>query len=139
MGRVGTESEPRSIALAEDDLQMRVLLAHALRKDGHEVIEYSSGDALFDGLARACRHDQPPALVITDVWMPGRSGLSVMHALRDILCDVPIVVITAFGTEDALNESFQLGASVVLRKPFAMDDLRRVVNCLVPGAPQQFR
>ena len=44
-----------------------------------------------------------------------------------------MVLITAFGSEDTLNEAFRLGASVVLSKPFAVDDFRRLIECFLPA------
>ena len=116
------------IALAEDDAEMRSVIMDALVADGYEVGEYARGDTLLEGLLNADK----PGLIVADVRMPGGDGLSVLRALRGIGYDVPIVVITGFACEQTLNDAFRLGASVVLSKPFAMEDLRHVVGCFLP-------
>ena len=125
---------PPLIVVADDDLEMRRVMASALEADGYEVNEYDRGDTLLEGLSRA----RPPALLVADVCMPGENGLAVLRNLRERGYSVPIVLITGFGSEEILNDAFRLGASVVLSKPFAIEDLRRVVACfLAPGAVQR--
>ena len=60
------------------------------------------------------------------------SGLRVVEAIRRWGLRMPIILITAFGSEETLNEAFQLGATAVLSKPFDIDDLRAAVCCLLP-------
>jgi two-component system response regulator MprA len=126
---------PSRVVLADDDRATRDVLSAALRADGYDIVEYERGDDLLRGLleARAC--ECTPALIITDVCMPGHNGLSVLRELRDCAYDVPIVVITASCSEETLNDAIHLGASIVLSKPFSIQDLRRIVECFLPRRP----
>ena len=124
---------PRArIVVAEDDPEMRALLAAALRRDGYEVIEVSDGAQLWEYL-HAVMHRADvaaPDLLVSDVRMPGQSGLEVLAALRRAEVGLPVVLITAFGDAEAHDAAFELGAAM-LDKPFDLDTLRRTVHCLV--------
>jgi len=125
------------VLLAEDDAEMRALLSRQLRSDGYDLFEVDNGIALFDAITRARANLAPmPSVIVTDVCMPGLSGLSVLRAVRDYGWRVPVVLITAFGSEETHNEAAGLEAAVVLSKPFDLDTLRMAVRCLLPPKPQ---
>jgi DNA-binding response OmpR family regulator len=123
------------VLLAEDDANMRRLIARTLRKEACEILEAADGAQLvrmlvthvLDGAA-----DHPTVdLIISDVRMPGANGLDVLAALRRQDTTTPVILITAFGDPDTHLEAHRLGAVLVLNKPFEMDDLRVVVRSLV--------
>jgi CheY-like chemotaxis protein len=87
---------------------------------------------LLEAVSQARDRAELPALIVSDVRMPGMSGLRVVEAIRRWGLRMPIILITAFGSEETLNEAFQLGATAVLSKPFDIDDLRAAVCCLLP-------
>jgi DNA-binding response OmpR family regulator len=118
------------VIIAEDDAAMRRLLASTLRRDGYEVTETANGLQLFEALQRAVCAAATPAFIVSDVRMPGGSGLQVLEAMRIAGWSVPVVLITAFGDEDVMCEGARLGAACVLSKPFDMDDLRAVAAVL---------
>jgi DNA-binding response OmpR family regulator len=62
--------------------------------------------------------------IVTDLMMPGFSGLDVLTAMRRHLSGIPVVVITAFGDARTRRTAEALGSVSVLNKPFDMDDLR---------------
>lgn len=120
------------VLLAEDDAAFRALVTQALERDGHVVRTVADGAELLRALAT---HLVGPAqqrfdVVITDVRMPGRSGLEVMSGLRRTDQQTRFVLITAFGDADVHARARELGATAVLDKPFDLDDLRAVVNKL---------
>lgn len=116
---------PPRVLLAEDDHEMRALVAETLRRDGYDVIELESGLELRQWLERKLElhPEELPDLVVTDIRMPGASGLEVLHWLRGREWCLPVIVITAFGDTDAHEEALRLGAVTLLDKPFDMDDL----------------
>ena len=73
----------------------------------------------------------PPDVVVTDMRMPGLSGLNVLQAVRGLHLRVPVVVITAFGDAGTHEAATTAGAAVVLDKPFAIRDLLAHVNHLL--------
>jgi DNA-binding response OmpR family regulator len=120
------------ILLVEDDREMRVLLARHLRRHGYEVVEAWDGTAallrLGDAICRCgrCGFDA----IVSDVRMPGHSGLELVEELRK--CDwlMPVVLITAFATNAMYDEARRLGAHM-LDKPFEFDALTTTLQQLV--------
>ncbi len=119
---------PPRILLAEDDGDMRQLLAKTLRADGLTVIEVGSGTELLDRLASMLLHGKEGFdLIVSDVRMPGKSGLEVLGGLRRSDWSVPVVLITAFGDDELHAEASRLGATL-LDKPFELERLRRLIR-----------
>ncbi len=123
MGRPGWRGR---LLLAEDDLEMRRLLATRLRRLGFEVVEVADGWQLLE-LAMAGATDGSPSvgLVISDVRMPGLTGLEVLARLRRSAYPAPVILVTAFGDRATHAEATRLGAAAVLDKPFELDELCR--------------
>jgi DNA-binding response OmpR family regulator len=105
---------------------MRAMLAERLRTQGLDVIEAASGTELF-GYVGAASTDPPsvavPDLVVTDVHMPGFSGLEVLELVREAGWTMPAIIITAFSDEATRAEAHRLGAAAVFDKPFELGDL----------------
>jgi DNA-binding NtrC family response regulator len=121
------------ILLAEDDSEMRRLLSAILRRDNCEVIEAQSGTHLSELIAREglmAPSDARLDLIISDIRMPGRSGLEVLAGLRRTDQTTPVILITAFGDRDTHADAHRLGALAVFNKPFDLDDLRTLVVSL---------
>ena len=122
------------ILLAEVDGEMRSVLAAALRQDGYEVTEARDGRELLRYLASDhLDHDgQVFDLVISELRVPGRSGLEVLAGLRLSDRATPFILTTAFCDEECHEEARRLGAVAVFDKPFDLDDLRTVLCNLFP-------
>lgn len=125
-----SSSTPARVLLAEDDFELRELLACVLRADGHEVIEACDGNELWALLNRTRGSDEHAAfaLVVSDVRMPGLTAFDVLLRLQGELAETPVILITAFGDETTHLRALRLGASRVLDKPFDCDELRDVVQ-----------
>ena len=118
------------VLLAEDDEEMRRLLVQALQKDGYKVCECSTGLRLLDKLGN--RLVEPEKLkcepteydlIISDIRMPGVTGLSVLEGMRLFEGFPPMILITAFGDEETHTRANELGAAAVFDKPFEIEDL----------------
>jgi DNA-binding NtrC family response regulator len=125
------------LLVAEDDPEMRRLLCERLRRDGFDVVEAADGTQLLEYIhthvLRPARDEQAVDLVISDVRMPGRTGLDVLADLRTRDWAVPFIVITAFGDRETYGEAQRLGAAAVFDKPFELDDLcTAVINLVAP-------
>jgi len=127
---------PMTVLVADDDEDMRSLVAETLRSDGCAVIEARDGAELLDHLVRAL--DDPrarPEVVVADVMMPHLSGLGVLNALRRAQLNFPVILMTVLTDESVYTVARRLGALGVLRKPFDVDDLRTAVkNAVVAHA-----
>ncbi len=136
-------SRSPTVVLAEDDAGFRQLLADELRSHGYDVVPIANGAELVDYLGKcAIRPERfkPPALIVTDVRMPGINGLDVLRGLSRIGHRTPVVVITAFGSSETHELAHALGASLVLDKPFDVEELVLAAQRLAPprtdsGAP----
>lgn len=130
---------PMRILLAEDDAYMRSLVASTLRADGYDVVEAENGSDLLDGIDELLLWNRDGValdLVISDVRMPGRSGLEVLAEMRRSDWATPVILITAFGDRALHEEAARLGTVAVLDKPFSMEKLRKTVKGLLGGGRQ---
>jgi two-component system response regulator AtoC len=109
-------SLPRRILIVDDDRAMRELLASLFKERGLWVEDASSADA---ALARAAEHDFD--VVLSDVRMPGLSGVELVGQLRRLRPGTPVVLMTAFGSIDSAVDAMRGGAFDYLTKPFEPD------------------
>lgn len=110
------------ILLIEDDASIAGGLKKELQVEGYEVAVAERGD---EGLAQA--KEQPFDVVITDLKMPGLSGLELVEQLHAAKPKLPIILMTAFGTTETAIEATKLGAYDYLLKPFDMAELLDLV------------
>jgi nitrogen regulation protein NR(I) len=115
------KSRPK-ILLIEDDASIVGGLKKELQVEGYEVAVAERGDK---GLAQA--KEQPFDVVITDLKMPGLSGLELVEQLHAAKPKLPIILMTAFGTTETAIEATKLGAHEYLLKPFDMAELLDLV------------
>lgn len=110
------------IAIVEDDESLRESLVGLIRSLGYRASAHVSADAfLAAGIANDCD------CVITDIQMPGTSGIDLKLKLTEAGCGVPVIMVTA-RTEAALHQrAWASGAACLLRKPFAAEAL---IECL---------
>jgi CheY-like chemotaxis protein len=124
------------VLIAEDDATFRSLIGSMLMDAGYEVIEAADGGDLLERLAdsAAARPAEPiPAMVITDLRMPGLSGFEALRFLRaGPWRSLPVILITAFGDAKTHARAHALGAVAVFDKPFDLAALRAKVEALMP-------
>lgn len=123
------------VLVIDDDVDVRWVIRRAVQADGHTVSEAGDGD---EGLQRFV--EQPPDLVITDILMPGREGIETIIELRRRRPELPILAISGGSRnterDEVLESADLLGATRVLPKPFALDQLRAVVHVMLGGEPR---
>jgi CheY-like chemotaxis protein len=113
------------ILVVEDDAMVRRLITQALRKQGYDVIESSSGAA---ALQMVEGDDGPLALLVTDVVMPGMSGLELAENLRRSRPAIQVLFMSGY-TDDAVVRHGLLDAAMAfLQKPFTPSGLARKVR-----------
>lgn len=132
-GSLVTLARPARIIVAEDDFEMRRLIADCLRKDGYEVHEVRDGGELLLRIEDSFFLRQLPSpvdLFVTDIRMPVYTGIEIIRGLREAGLHVPAVIMTAFGNAEIREQADALGAAL-LDKPFKMDALRGLVRRLL--------
>jgi DNA-binding response OmpR family regulator len=125
-------SRPR-VLVADDDAEMRHLVAESLRRDDYEVIEEPDGGRLLVRVAAIYSFQgtmTPFDLIVSDIRMPVCSGLAIVKGLREAHWNTPVILMTAFGDEETRALAHALGA-VLFDKPFQMGALRAVVRTLL--------
>src|SRR5690348_2756170 len=111
------------ILLIEDDPGIREGLQRVLAEEGHEVTVEQRGD---QGLAQA--RTGAFNLVITDLRLPGLSGLDLVRQLHSAQPRLPIVLVTAFGTTETAIEAMKYGAYDYVPKPFNVPELLEIIR-----------
>ncbi len=114
------------VLLADDDREMRDMVAAALRLDGAEVVVARDGTELLDRLGSMTATPSPFALIIADIRMPGYTGLQVLEGVRRAGWSTPMILMTAFG-DRATRARVEEQQAVLFDKPFDVDDLRTAV------------
>ncbi len=130
-----TGTDPYHILLAEDDMEMRALLALSLRKAGYKVTECSDGMGLLTHLGAFLLPDESEPkdvdLIISDIRMPGFTGMELLEGMPQNKGFPPIILITAFGDEETHAQAKKFGVAAMFDKPFDMDDLLAKVHELL--------
>ena len=115
------------VLVVDDELSMREFLAILLEREGYVVDTASSGEDALGKLAMAT-YD----LVLTDLTMPGIDGMELIRRIRSAAVghprDVPVVMVTAYGSTESAVEAMKEGASDYVLKPFNNDELRLVLR-----------
>jgi CheY-like chemotaxis protein/ribosome-associated translation inhibitor RaiA len=122
------------ILLAEDDLEMRKLLSWSLEHKGYKVTECSDGTGLMRKLGLLGPYGQIHSydLIISDIRMPGATGLQVLESVREFPDFPPMILITAFPDAESTEQARRLGAAAMMAKPFDVEELLDKVGEAIP-------
>lgn len=115
-------SKNARILIVDDELNIRRILQMAFEKQG-----YQASVAEDARVALGMLDDQVFDLVITDVTMPGMNGYELQRIIADKLPDLPVIIMTAFGTIPQAVEAIRNGAFEYVTKPFDLDQLKKIV------------
>jgi DNA-binding NtrC family response regulator len=111
-----------TVLIVENEANMRRVLATLLRRDGLQIVEAADGQQGLERLA-AQRIDA----IVTDLKMPRMNGLELLEEVCKRHREVPVILLTAFGTVGSAVEALKQGAFDYLTKPFDPDEIRQVV------------
>lgn len=123
---------PPCVLVAEDDQAMRNLLVEQLRKRGYDVIEAANGIEVLEILTKSLPGENAIDLIVSDIRMPGVTGLEILAGLRSSQWSTRVILITAFGDARTHAEAARLGVLRVFDKPFKMADLITTVAGVLP-------
>ena len=114
-----------TVWIIDDDRSIRWVLEKAL---GREGIEHASFSSAGDALAELERTPQPPAVLLSDIRMPGESGLDLLQKVKAGHPHLPVIIMTAYSDLDSAVSAFQGGAFEYLPKPFDVDQAVALVR-----------
>jgi two-component system response regulator AtoC len=120
-----------TLLMVDDDKAFRVSMRALLEDDGYEVMAVRDGQSGVEALQRGGID-----LMLLDLRMPGPDGLRVLEALRAAGEDVPILMISGYGTVDSAVEAMRLGADDFIQKPVEHDELLARIEELLARRPR---
>jgi DNA-binding NtrC family response regulator len=107
------ETTQRAVLVVDDDKAMRDMVVALLEDEGHRAEGAAGADQAIERL-REREYDA----VISDIRMPGRTGIEMLGEIREIRAETPVIMMTAFGSIDSAVEAMQAGAFDYVTKPF---------------------
>jgi DNA-binding NtrC family response regulator len=111
------------ILIVDDDRAMRLALSESLESCGYDITAAENGREALE-LFKKAKFD----LVVTDMKMPGMTGIEVLRGVKELSSELPVILITAYGTVGTAVEAMKEGAAEFIMKPFSLDDLEAVVK-----------
>jgi two-component system, response regulator, stage 0 sporulation protein F len=119
----GGDSVPKKILIVDDQFGIRVLLQEVLMKEGYTIFQAPNGQVALE-LAK----NENPDLILLDMKIPGMDGLEILRNIRKMEIDTKVIMMTAYGELDLIQEAMEMGALAHFTKPFDIDELRQAVN-----------
>ncbi len=126
-----TSPETTRILIAEDQDDLREMIAQTLRLSGYEVVAAEDGERAY----QQAKSTQPD-LIILDYELPRLNGRQVCKKLKamDAFTNTPIVIISSYGNPRYMEASLEAGAKEFIRKPFELNHLTDRVDALLAAA-----
>lgn len=117
------------ILLAEDDREMRRLLELRLRREGYDLDSCENGFELLQHIdtfseEKSSKFD----LIISDIRMPGFTGMEILDYVNSNGGAPPVILITAFGDDETRAQAERLNVATILNKPFDLDELAKIIR-----------
>ena len=116
-------SRSETVWIVDDDRSIRWVLEKALQQEGMTTQSFDSADGVISRLSR-----QQPDVIISDIRMPGSSGLDLLARIRELHPRLPVIIMTAHSDLDSAVASYQGGAFEYLPKPFDVDEAVSLVK-----------
>ena len=125
-------SRSETVWIVDDDRSIRWVLEKALQQEGMNVQSFDNADSVLNRLTR-----QQPDVIISDIRMPGSSGLDLLAQIRELYPRLPVIIMTAHSDLDSAVASYQGGAFEYLPKPFDVDEAVSLVKRAFLHAQEQ--
>ncbi|MFS8606002.1 response regulator [Priestia aryabhattai] len=115
------------ILIVDDQYGIRILLTEVLQKEGYTTFQAANGFQAID-----ITKEQAPDLVLLDMKIPGMDGIEILKRLKQHDETIKVIIMTAYGELDMIQEAKDLGALTYFAKPFDIDEIRKVVREYIP-------
>ncbi|MDB5231628.1 MAG: response regulator [Chitinophagaceae bacterium] len=106
------------VMIVEDEMLVLKTMEFKMKRQGFDVICCKNGKEAIDKMKI-----EKPDVVVTNMMLPGRTGLDVIGSAKKLIRDVSVIVVSALKQENALKEAFDLGADDFISKPFNLNEL----------------
>jgi two-component system, NtrC family, nitrogen regulation response regulator GlnG len=114
-----------NVWIVDDDSSIRWVLEKALTNAHFNCVSFASGQEVIEALDT---HEQKPAVLISDIKMPGLDGLTLLHHVKEQMPNLPVIIMTAHSDLDAAVNAYQKGAYDYIPKPFDVDEAIQLVE-----------
>ncbi|MBD8071362.1 response regulator [Bacillus sp. PS06] len=111
------------ILIVDDQYGIRILLNEVFQKEGYTTFQAANGLQAIDIVTK-----HSPDLVLLDMKIPGMDGIEILKKLKEIDSDIRVIIMTAYGELDMIQEAKDLGAITHFAKPFDIDEIREAVK-----------
>ncbi|EOR24124.1 response regulator [Bacillus sp. UniB3] len=111
------------ILIVDDQFGIRILLNEVFQKEGYKTFQAANGNQALEIVTR-----ELPDLVLLDMKIPGMDGIEILKRMKKLNQDIRVIIMTAYGELDMIQEAKDLGALTHFAKPFDIDDLREAVK-----------
>ena len=122
-----------SVLIVDDEPDVEALFRQQFRRDLRAqrfVMDFAVSAS--DALARVASNiEQPPILILSDINMPGMTGLEMLPKMKEMWPDVPVIMITAYGDPETKRKAIESGATGLLTKPIDFTLLREEIDTRV--------
>lgn len=126
MGKKGSLVIVKKLLIVDDQQGIRLLLNEVFKREGYETFLAANGIEALDIAERI-----KPDGVLLDMKIPGMDGIEILKRLKSKMPDVPVVMMTAYGELDLIQEAMKLGAAHYFTKPFDIYEVRDAVNAML--------
>ncbi len=111
------------VLIVDDQFGIRILLNEVLQKEGYQTLQAANGPQ-----ALALAEEHQPDLVLLDMKIPGMDGIEILKRMKMKDPTIRVMIMTAYGELDMIQEAMDLGAINHFAKPFDIADIRKVVK-----------
>lgn len=113
----------QKILIVDDQFGIRILLNEVLQKEGYDTFQAANGVQALEIVK-----ENSPDLVLLDMKIPGMDGIEILKRMKVIDEDIRVIIMTAYGELDMIQQAMDLGALTHFAKPFDIDDIRVAVK-----------
>ncbi|HEY4551883.1 MAG TPA: response regulator [Bacillaceae bacterium] len=117
----------KKVLIVDDQFGIRILLNEILQKEGYQTFQAANGLQALD-----ITKNHAPDLVLLDMRIPGMDGIEILKRMKKINPDIRVIIMTAYGELEMIEESKKLGALAHFPKPFDIDEIRNAVKNYIP-------
>lgn len=122
----------QKLLIVDDQYGIRILLNEVFQKEGYQTFQAANGYQALDIVEK-----HSPDLVLLDMKIPGMDGIEILKRLKAIDADIQVIIMTAYGELDMIQESKDLGAITHFAKPFDIDEIRDAVRKNMPQSTEK--
>jgi two-component system, OmpR family, alkaline phosphatase synthesis response regulator PhoP len=114
------DTDKKKVLFAEDNESLTKIVLYMLQKEGYEVIHFPSGEGVVEGVKK-----HRPDLVLSDVMMPVKNGMTILREIKadPEIRDIPVIFLSSNNNDVNIKDGMAMGAADYILKPFSIEDL----------------